>query len=55
MRSVKGLCFGGMPLFGISDSFRIARFHAMLLVMSMTYRGLVILGYTIRVIQSESL
>ena len=25
-----------MPLFGISDSFRIARFHAMLLVMSMT-------------------
>ena len=55
MRNVKGLSFGSMPLFEISDSFRIARFHAMLLVMSMTYRGLVILGYTIRVIQSESL
>jgi len=36
VRNVKGLSFGGMPLFGISDSFRIARFHAMLLVMSMT-------------------
>jgi hypothetical protein len=49
VRNVEGLSFGGMPRFGISDSFRIARFHATLLVVSMTYRGLVILSYTIRV------
>ena len=28
--------YRAMPLFGISDSFRIARFHAMVLVMSVT-------------------
>jgi hypothetical protein len=41
VRNLKGLSFRGMPLFGISDSFRIARFHAVLIVVSMTATAVV--------------